>query len=180
MNLPRVVVGCVLVVGLGAAVASAGEADQRAAWTESKAELLVRDEATVSVAVDSRVALLAELHRAVALYRTLAQEALASGDDADASSYYHLAYIYGSALAGVRGGLEVESAECGGSGQPVGDRRFRRFRCRVISKSLGIPPTIAITGTEINLDGEPRTVNPVSADFDVRVTGASSFTYRKV
>ena len=96
------------------------------------------------------------------------------------SSYDHLAYTYGSALAGVRGGLEVESAECGGSGQPVGARCFSRFRCRVISKSLAIPPAIAIAGSEIHLDGEPRTLDPVSAEFDVRVTGASSFTYRKV
>jgi hypothetical protein len=175
----RVVVGCVLVVGVGAAVASAGEASQRAAWTESKAELLVQDEAKVSVALDSKIALVAELRRAVAVYRALAQEAFAAGDGNASSSYSHLAYNHARALARIRGGLEIESADCSGSGQPAGPRRFSRFRCRVTSESLEIPPTIAIEGTEIRLDAEPRTLGPVNAEFDVRVTGPSSFTYRK-
>jgi hypothetical protein len=58
------------------------------------------------------------------------------------------------------------SAECSGSGYPVGARRFNRFRCRVISKSLEIPPAIAIEGAGIALDGEPRTLGPVNAELD--------------
>lgn len=178
MKLLRVVVGCVLVVGVGAAVASAGEASQKAAWTGSKAELRVHDEATVSVPLDGKIALVAELRRAVALYRTLAQEAFAAGDGNASSSYSHLAYTHARAVARVRGGLEIEIADCSGSGQPAGARRFSRFRCRVISKPLDIPPTIAIEGAEIRLDGEPRTLGPVTAELDVRVTRPSSFTYR--
>ena len=139
----------------------------------------MRDEATVSVALDSKIALVAELRRAVAVYRALAQEAFAAGDGSASSSYSHLAYTHARALARVRGGLEVETADCNGSGQPVGARRFSRFRCRVISKPLEIPPTIAVEGAEIGLDAEPRTLGPVTAEFDVRVTGQSSFTYRK-
>ena len=178
MNRLRVVVGCVLVVGVGAAVASAGEATQKAAWTESKAELRVHDEATVSVAPESKIALIAELRRAVAVYRALAQEAVAAGDGNASSSYSHLAYTHARALAAVRGGLEIESADCSGSGQPVGARRFSRFRCRVTSESLEIPPTISIESAEIRLDEAPRTLGPVTAELDVRVTGPSTFTWR--
>ncbi len=98
----------------------------------------------------------------------------------EASVYYELAYRYARALRKVRGGLEIDAADCSGSGRAATGRRFTGFRCSVTSESLEIPSAELAEDGRISLEGEPRNVGPIDAQLDVRVTGTSSFAFRKV
>ena len=85
------------------------------------------------------------------------------------------------ALGKVRRGLEIEAADCTGSGGSVTPGRFSGFQCRVTSESLEIPPAPVVTEEgRILVEGQPRNVGPIDAQLDVRVTGTSSFAFRKV
>ncbi|MBA2297719.1 MAG: hypothetical protein H0W14_06730, partial [Actinobacteria bacterium] len=78
--------------------------------------------ARVRLAAEDRAALENELRRAVALYRALGLEvSLKGSEDASnaASVNQGLAYRYMRALGKVRRGLEIEAADCTGSGGSV-------------------------------------------------------------
>ena len=167
-----------LVVGVGSA-AAANDAKEKATWTEAKAERFVRSDATVRLPAADRAALEAEFRPLVSLYRLLAVESSLTGDIANSDAYYELSYKYSRILADVRRGLAINAADCSGSGTATTGRRFSTFRCSVTSESLELPPA------QLAEDGEPveaesRNVGPIEAEFDVRVTGTSSFAYRKV
>ncbi len=162
-----VAVICIALVSVGAAVASTDKAGKKAAWTESKAERLVLNDATVRLPAADRAALEAELRPAVVLYKSLALEATLVGANEDATAYYEIAYRYSRALADVRRGLDVKAADCMGSGTAAAGNRFRNFACKVTSESLEIPAA-----------AEPRSIGPIDAVLNVRVTGTSSFSYK--
>ena len=172
-----VAVICIALVSVGAAVASTDKASKKAAWTETKAERFVLDDATVRLATEDRVALEAELRPAAALYKALALESSLTGYITDANAYYELSNAYSRALSQVRRGLAIDSVDCMGSGVAATGLRFSTFRCNVVSKSLEIPSgRIA----EPLVQEEPRSFGPINAELDVRVTGTSSFAWRKL
>ena len=175
-----VAVICIALVSVGAAVASTGKAGKKAVWTESKAERFVLDGATVRLATEDRVALEAELRPAAALYKALALESTLTG------------YIHGRERV-LRGGVRILARPVPMCAWPadrqrglhgIGRRgqaglRFSTFRCNVVSESLEIPAF----GTEIGEpadDEQSRTIGPIEAELDVRVTGTSSFAWRKL
>lgn len=168
-----------LVVGAGTAAASSDVAKEKAAWTESKAERFVRSDATVRLPAADRAALEAEFRPLVVLYRLLAVESQLTGQIADSDTYYELAQMYSRALADVRRGLAIGTADCSGSGVAAPGGRFSAFRCSVTSRSLGLPPAQLAEDGEPPVDA-PRNVGPIEAELDVRVTGKTSFTYRKI
>ncbi len=169
-----------LVIGVGTAAASAGKSGPTA-WTESKAERLVLGRATVRLAGEDRAALVEELREAVGLYWMLALEATVANEGHDvASVYVQLAYRYGRALVRVRDGLGIEAANCSGAGVAANGRRFTSFRCSVTSESVEIPSVELDGNGDTPVEGEPRSVGPIDAQLEVRVTGTSTFAYRKV
>ena len=182
-----VVICTMLAAAVGAAASPASEAGRKSAWTESKAERLVQRGATVALPADDRAALEEELRRAVALYLALGAEAWVSGDAGagdegalnGSSLYYELAYRYAQALKKVRAGLAVDAIDCRGSGQGVAGR-FSGFRCSVSSAPLEIPSVELAEDGRVPVEGSPRSVGPIEAELDVRVTGPSSFAYRKL
>ena len=124
--------------------------------------------ATVRLAAEDRAALEEELGQAVELYWMLALDATLAGDGQGAKIYVDLAHRYGRALARVRGGLGLMEASA--------ETRPRN----VISESLDIPSAEFADDGKTPVEGEPRRLGPVDAVLDVRVTGTSSFAYRKV
>ena len=113
-----------------------------------------------------------ELYWLLALDATVANE----GHD-EISVYVELAQRYGRAMVKVRDGLTIEAAECTGSGVATGGR-FRSLRCKVVSESVEIPSAELAGDGETPVEGEPRSVGPIEAVLDVRVTGTSSFSYK--
>jgi hypothetical protein len=177
---PALLVICVaLVVGAGTATPSV-VGKETAAWTESKAERFVRSDATVRLAPEVRAALEAELRPAVTLYRLLAIEASLSGDVEASDAYYELWEMYSRALSKVRRGLTIDTADCTGSGAAAPGRRFSTFRCDVTSESLELPPAQLAENREPTVGAQLRNVGPIEAELEVRVTGKTSFAYRKV
>ena len=174
-----VVIICCALVSV-AAVGSTNAAGKKPAWTESKAERFVLNRATVRLAAEDRAALEGELGQAVELYWMLALDATLAGDGHGANVYVDPAHRYGRALARVRGGLGIDAADCSGSGSAAPGTRFASFRCNVISESLDIPSAEFADDGKTPVEGEPRRLGPVDAVLDVRVTGTSSFAYRKV
>ena len=175
MKQAMVIICFALMVGVGATTAT-GAAGKKAAWTEAKAERFVRGEATVRLPAAERAALEAEFRPLVALYRLLAIESSVTGDIANSDAYYELAHRYSRALGDVRRGLAIRTANCSGSGAVATGGRYSTFRCSVTSESLELPPA------QLAEDGEEdsRNVGPIEAELDVRVTGTSSFAYRKI
>ncbi len=178
-----VLIICVALVSVGASAASTGKAGKKAAWTESKAEKLVLNGATVRLATEDRVALEEELVRGAALNQALALETSLTGYGAGevaASTYLELAYEYSRALSKVRRGLAIEVADCTGWGRAVADGRFTGFRCRVVSESFELPSPETATPESglIQAGEEPRSIGPIEAVLDVRVSGSSSFSYK--
>lgn len=171
---------CIALVSVGAAVASTGKAGKRVVWTESKAERSVLDGATVRLATEDRVTLEAELRPAIALYKALALESTLTGHVQDADAYYQEAYRYSRALADVQRGLPIGSVDCMGSGVAAGLTRFGTFRCNVTSGSLEIPAFEPSDDGEPSDDAQSRTIGPIEAELDVRVTGKTTFAYRAV
>ena len=179
-----VVIICLALVSAGAAVASPGEATKKAAWTVSKAERQVLSGATVRLVTEDRAALEEELRRGMVLNQALAAEAAVTGyglGELGGSVYLDRAYAYSLALSKVRRGLAVDVADCTGWGRAVAGR-FNGFRCRVISESVEIPspepePNTSQTGL-ILVEEVPRSIGPIEAVLDVRVTGSSSFSYK--
>ncbi len=175
-----IVIMCVALVSVGGAVASTsadGKEGKKPAWTESKAERFVLKKATVP-AGEGRVALAEELRQAVELYWQLALDATVANQDQDkVSVYVELAQRYGRAMVKVRDGLSIEVAECTGSGV-VTAARFRSLRCKVVSESVEIPSAVLAGDGETPVEGEPRSIGPIDAVLDVRVTGSSSFSYK--
>lgn len=183
-----VVVICAMLAAAVGAAASPGEAGRKSAWTETKAERLVQRDATVALAADDREALEEELRRAVALYLALGAEAWVSGDEGAGDEgalngsgvYYELAFRYAHALRKVRAGLAVDAIDCRGSGRGVAGRRFSGFRCSVSSEPLEIPSVELAEDGRVAVEGLPRSVGSIKAELEVRVTGTSSFAYRKL
>ena len=178
-----VVIICLALVSAGAAVASPGEATKKAAWTVSKAERQVLSGATVRLVTEDRAALEEELRRGMVLNQALAAEAAVTGyglGELGGSVYLDRAYAYSLALSKVRRGLAVDVADCTGWGRAVAGR-FNGFRCRVISESVEIPssePTTTAQPGLIQVEEVPRSIGPIEAVLDVRVTGSSSFSYK--
>ena len=173
-----VIICLVLVACVGTAAASTGVAGKKAAWTESKAERYVLSRATVRLAGEDRAALEEELNQAVELYWTLALDATLANDNDAANIYVDLAHRYGRALVRVRGGLWIDAADCSGRGPAATGSRFTSFHCRVTSESLEIPSAQLTDDGKTPVEGKPRSLGPIEAVLNVRVTGTSSFSYK--
>jgi hypothetical protein len=157
--------------------------DTRWAWTESKAEQIVLREATVRLPRLERASLEGELRTRTAYYRAL--EAAAAGEESVyAVTYHDLAHRYRRALGKVQSGLEVDGAECRGSGQAARRNRFKHFRCAVTSETLEIPSAAIVASENGELpavvEGESRKLGPFQAQLHVRPTGKSRIAYRQI
>ena len=86
------------------------------------------------------------------------------------------------ALDKVRGGLGVDSARCTGVGRAA-KGRFKHFRCAVTSQFVEIPTVASIErdgDKQIVVEGPPRLVGPLEAQFDVHVTRKAGGAYRQL
>ena len=167
-----------LVVSAGTAAASTDVAKKKATWTESKAERFVRSEATVALTTEDRFALEAALRPAIELYRLLAAEAGLTGRIGESDAYNEAAHLYERVLSDVQFALSIDSADCTGSGVAAEGRRFRTFRCTVTSGSLQLPASEHAEDGDPADDAQSRTIGPIEAELNVRVTGTSSFSYK--
>ena len=174
------VIICLAFVGAGAAVASTGKAGKKATWTESKAERQVLRGATVRLPAEDRVALEAEVRPLVLLYEMLAMASALGEYDGDATVYYEQASKYSRILDRVQRGLPIDAVDCSGSGGAIAGGRFSTFRCSVTTESLELPPAQLAENGEPPTEEQARSIGPIEAELDVRVTGTSTFAYRKL
>ncbi len=175
-----VVVACLALLSLGAAVASTNAAGKKAAWTESKAERQVLRGATVRLPAEDRVALEAEFRPLVALYQMLAMASAVDGQHEDSTAYNEQANEYSRILDRAQRGLSIDTADCNGSAGAVARSRFSTFRCSVTTESLELPPAQMPEDAKPPTDEQLRSLGPIEAELDVRVTGTSTFAYRKI
>jgi len=152
-------------------------------WTEAKAERIAVRDATVRFPALERAALERELRAAVALYLTLEQTAGQEEYERLAPRLHNLRYRSSRSLGKVLSGLEIERAECTGSGARVGGDRYRHFRCLVTSEELEIPSAVVTWEegkiTEV-VEDQPRIVGFFQVQLSVHVTGKSTTTYRQI
>lgn len=159
-------------------------------WTEQKAEHIVTRDAALRLGSSQRAALENELRTSAAYYSGLylgVREEPHQSPAADPATEYILRKLgtrFQAALRKVRGGLQIDAAECTGSGAPVRAARFARFRCLTTSEQLLIPSAVVVISEEGKIqaivEGQPRTLGPFRARFDVRVSGKSKIAYRKL
>ena len=182
MKQALLIICCMLAVGGGTAAASVESSSKKPkpAWTEAKAERSVLQGATVRLAAEDRAALEAEFRPLAALYQLLVMDTPLGVENQDVAVYSHLAYTYSRLLDKVQRGLAIEAVDCSGSGVAATGRRFGTFRCSVTSESLELPPAQLAEDGEPPVDAQPRNVGPIEAELDIRVTGTSTFAYRKV
>ncbi|MGH3142720.1 MAG: hypothetical protein ACRDO9_06275 [Gaiellales bacterium] len=153
------------------------------AWTESKAAKFVARDATVRLAVGDRGSLTAELNDAVRLYGALVFAAQQVGDGSAMATFQAVLARYDRARDQVRNGLGIAAAACKGSGAAMQDKRFKHFRCSVISVVLEIPQTELDYGDRelpTVIEGSPRLIGPLESQLDVHVAGKASISYRQV
>jgi hypothetical protein len=162
----------------------------RWAWTEQKAEHTMTRDAALRLGSSQRAALEHELRTSAAyyfgLYQGVREEPHQSPAADPATEYilYRLGTRFQAALRKVRGGLQIDAAECTGSGAPMRAARFAHFRCLTTSEQLLIPAAVVVISEEGKIqavvEGQPRTLGPFQARFDVRVSGKSTIAYRKL
>ncbi len=181
-------VALLCVTGIFLALASAAVAQTGTwAWTGSKAETMVKRDATVQLPQQERAALESELRAAIAQYLALEQTAaLEYGTyDSLAGKIHNLRYRSSTALKQVRRGLDISAVACAGTGRTRGLNLdlFSRFRCSATSRELVIPvASVVWEGDVITavIESEPRVEGPYRARFDIRVIGRSALSYRQV
>ena len=149
------------------------------AWSEQKAEQMVTRDARVKLQRSERVQLENELLASVRRYYGLA---MAAGEtQTGGTQFAMLAKRFSVALAAVRGGPQIDAADCRGSGKAANGRRFSRFSCAVTSEALEIPSVELVysEGAELPtvIEGEARILGPWKARLDVRVVGSSAMRY---
>jgi hypothetical protein len=153
------------------------------AWNAAKGERIVVRDATVRFPPLERAALERELRAAVALYLILEQTAGQEEYELSASRLHNLRYRSSRSLGKVLSGLEIERAECTGSGARVGGNRYRHFRCLVTSEELEIPSAVVTWEegkiTEV-VENQPRIVAAFQVQLSVHVAGKSTMTYRQI
>lgn len=151
---------------------------EKPAWKEWKAEQVVTRNAHVSLPAEDRAALEAELRRELARYRALGM----TGEIGEDPALHAMAARYARALAKVRGGLDVDDAECVGTDSVSQSGRYSVFRCAVSTEPLEIPSaSLVVSDSGISVsEGEPRSIAPIEAELNVRVTGKSSFAFWQV
>ena len=157
--------------------------DARGGWTESKAEQIVKREATIRLPRLETSSLENELRRWTVYYRAL--EAAAAGEgSAYAVTYHDLAHRYRRALGKVQSGLEIDDAECRGSGQAARRKRFKDFGCAVTSETLEIPSAAILASENGELpavvEGESRKLGPFRTQLQVHRKGNSTIAYRQL
>jgi hypothetical protein len=155
----------------------------RWAWTEPKAEQFVVRDAKVRLQGPERASLEDELQSSLRLYGVLAFAATDVGDASAALMFSTLAYRFRDALEDVRSGLEIDAADCKGSGAAVRGGLFKHFRCAVTSELLEIP-SAELVDSEGELptviEGPPRILGPLQAQLQVHVTGKTAIAYRQI
>lgn len=185
-----IVIQGLVVIAILASTSIALADGTRWTWTERKAERIVARDAAVRLAPAERAPLENELRASAAyyfgLYQGMRQEPHQSpaADDATAYILYKLGKRFQGALRKVRSGLEIDAADCTGSGAAVRAARFRHFRCLTTSEALVIPSAVVVSSEEGKIqavvEGQPRTVGPFQARLDVHVSGKSTIAYRKI
>jgi hypothetical protein len=178
----HVILGVAAVAFVSASVALAHNTPW--AWTEPKAEKMVVRDASVRLQGSERTALEDELQRSVSLYGLLAFAAADAGDAKAERMFSTLFYRFRNALEDVRGGLEIDTADCRGSGTPQRGSRFKHFRCAATSEVLEIPSAELVDSEEGQLptviEGPPRILGPWRAQLEVHPTGRSAMMYRQM
>ena len=170
--------------------ASVASAQTRiAAWSEAKAEKVVISDAVVHFAPNARASLDAELLAASRQFNALI---LAANDpfwslgveapNIEArATFQRLAERYRVALNKVRYGLDIETADCKGSG-PARGGRYLGFLCQVTSESLELPSVELVWpedgGLPSAIEHEPRHLEKIQARLSLNVTGSSTVSYR--
>jgi hypothetical protein len=171
----------VTIAGTGVSVA-ASAVHAVAAWTTSKTERMVIEDATVQLPAPERAALEREVRQAVLQFSALAYAAAEMEDSQAALTYDRVAGEYRRTLRALVDGVEIAGADCVGSGRVLTAQRFRRFDCLVVSEALPIPTTELGSAADDALppvvQRDPRSVGPFVTWVQVRVTGPSSFTYQ--
>jgi hypothetical protein len=152
-------------------------------WTESKAERVVRRDASVTLPAEQRVALREELRQLIPRLRMLEQTALDANEQQAASRFHNLRYRYSTLLRQVEGGVGVAAAGCNGAGGMVAEPWFRHFLCDVSSSTLQVPSIELVYDDPDELPrivtGATRAFGPYGAKLLVHVTGPSSIAYRR-
>ena len=175
------------VTGIFLAVASVAVA-QTAPWavTGSKAEAMVKRDATVQLPQQERAELESELRAAVAQYSALEQTAALQDEFGHLAGVIHnLRYRSSTALKQVQRGIDISAVACAGTGRTRGINLnlFSRFRCSATSRELMIPvASIVWEGDQITgvIESEPRIEGPYRAQLDIRVTGRSRLSFRQL
>jgi hypothetical protein len=157
----------------------------RWAWTERKAEKVVVRDAKVRLQGLERATLEDELRTSVRLYGALTFAAADAGDAKAESTYSTLFYRFRNALEDVRSGLEIDAANCMGSGKAQqGARRFTRFHCAATSEAMEIPTAELVDSEDGTLptviEGPERILGPWQVELVVHVTGKSAIAYRQI
>ena len=128
------------VTGIFLAVASVAVAQNAPwAWTGSKAETMVKRDATVQLPQQERAELASELRAAIAQYLALEQTAALEHGSYEqlAGKIHNLRYRSSTALKQVQRGLDINAVACAGTGRTRGLNLnlFSRFRCSATSRS---------------------------------------------
>jgi hypothetical protein len=175
------VIVAVLVASVLASLATAAPAAQRAAWSESKAERMLRRDAELALPANEKARLADELRKNAALFRGLEMWALDQGDESAWWIYHYYADRFEYLEVSVQRGLRIEAADCHGSGRPLQGVLYRRFDCVATSELLRIPSVELENANDAALpavlEGEGRSVGPLLVELTVRVTSKSAFAY---
>ncbi len=174
---PRPVRHVILVIGILAASASVAVAhNTRYAWTTTKAQVVLEYEATIALPPSLKASLTEELEIQLAQFKLLALTAQDERKDwLAAGTYANYIMRFRQALAKVRAGLSIDTAECAGTGKVLSGKRYKHFRCAATSAVLEVPDVelrVLVEGAlpEV-VEGPIRRIGPLEAVFGVHVTG---------
>ena len=190
MKHARTLVALAVVLASVSAASVASAQTRIAAWSEAKAEQVVISDAVVHFAPSTRASLDAELLAASRQFNALilaANDPAWSFGDRDApnigaaATFQRLAERYRVALKKVRYGLDIEAADCKGSG-PARSGRYLGFLCQVTSETLVLPSVELVWpedgGLPSVIEHEPRRLEKIQARLSLNVTGSSTVSYR--